>query len=102
MRSRYSAYVLGLAAYIQDTWHSSTRPVHLTLDANTKWLGLAVTGSFASSSNPENEAFVAFTARYRNAGLGGGGAVRMVELSRFVCGHEDSAQPPRWFYVDGQ
>ena len=33
MRSRYSAYVLGLEDYLLRTWHSDTRPPVLSLDA---------------------------------------------------------------------
>ena len=43
MRSRYSAYVLKLEAYLLATWHPSTRPAALDLATdNTKWLGLEV------------------------------------------------------------
>ncbi|XLM23157.1 hypothetical protein MKD33_17040, partial [Chromobacterium piscinae] len=42
MRSRYSAYALGLEAYLLATWHASTRPEALNLaeDAGVvKWIG---------------------------------------------------------------
>jgi len=39
MRSRYSAYALGLLDYLLATWHPSTAPGDLELDA-VKWLGL--------------------------------------------------------------
>mgnify|MGYP006213875899 CR=1 FL=1 len=32
MRSRYSAHVLGLESYLQDTWHPRTRPADLDFD----------------------------------------------------------------------
>ena len=32
MRSRYSAYVRGLAGYLRHTWHPDTRPAELSLD----------------------------------------------------------------------
>ena len=32
MRSRYSAFALGLAPYLLRTWHPSTRPASLSLD----------------------------------------------------------------------
>lgn len=90
MRSRYSAYVLGFADYLHDTWHPSTRPVALDrLDlAQTRWLGLDVK-EFAEDGD---HATVAFVARYR---VGGGSAARMRETSRFQ--REDG----RWLYVDG-
>lgn len=91
MRSRYSAYVLGLETYLLDTWHASTRPAALGLAAQSPrpiWLGLSV----KRHDNPSADtAVVAFVARLR---MGGGSAERMQETSRFV--REDG----RWFYVD--
>ena len=45
MRSRYSAYVRGLADYLRQSWHPDTRPAELSLDdapQRTHWLGLTV------------------------------------------------------------
>ncbi|HEX6736213.1 MAG TPA: YchJ family metal-binding protein [Azonexus sp.] len=90
MRSRYSAYVLGLEDYLLATWHPSTRPESLNLaeEAGTKWLGLEVR---RHQQQDERHATVEFVARYRVAGRGH----RLHECSRFV--REDG----RWFYVDG-
>ena len=90
MRSRYSAYVLGLEPYLLATWHASTRPaaLHLAEEAGTKWLGLEVKRQQAQDAS---HATVEFVARYRIAGRGH----RLHETSRFVC--EDG----RWLYVDG-
>jgi len=90
MRSRYSAYVLGLADYLLASWHSSTRPASMDLaeDDGTKWLGLEIK---RSQQQDETHATVEFVARSRLAGRGR----RLHEISRFVC--EDG----RWFYVDG-
>lgn len=92
MRSRYSAYVLGLETYLLDTWHQSTRPDSLGLSMQVPkptWLGLTV----KRHENPTSDtAIVEFVARLR---MGGGSAERMHETSRFV--REDG----RWFYVDG-
>lgn len=91
MRSRYSAYVLGLPDYLRATWHPSTRPPHLDLDnpdgQRVVWLGLEVKSHRASGDRAEVE----FVARYR---VGGGSAVRMAERSRFV------REGGRWFYID--
>ncbi|HSC78742.1 MAG TPA: YchJ family metal-binding protein [Chitinolyticbacter sp.] len=89
MRSRYSAYVLGLEAYLLATWHASTRPAALDLaaDAPVRWLGLAIKRHEASGDT----ALVEFLARYKV----GGRAHRLHETSRFVC------ETGRWFYVDG-
>ena len=89
MRSRYSAYVLGLHDYLLATWHASTRPAALEPDApGTKWLGLEVK---RTGQQDADHATVEFVARSKL----GGRAMRMHEVSRFV--REDG----RWFYVDG-
>jgi SEC-C motif-containing protein len=90
MRSRYSAYVLGLEDYLLATWHPSTRPATLDLaDDNPKWIGLDLKKHAAGSAD---SATVEFVARYRI----GGRAHRLHEVSRFV--REDG----RWFYLDGE
>ncbi len=89
MRSRYSAYVLGLEDYLLATWHASTRPAALNLgaEAQAKWLGLEIK---ASAENGDS-ATVEFVVRCRV----GGRAQRLHEVSRFV------RADGRWFYVDG-
>ena len=42
MRSRYSAFVVGDAAYLLATWHPSTRPAELELDPAMRWFRLDV------------------------------------------------------------
>ena len=89
MRSRYCAYALGLASYLLDTWHASTRPAELELDPGaTKWIGLQI---LASALLDETHGTVEFVARCRI----GGRAERMHENSRFV------RENGRWYYVDG-
>ena len=88
MRSRYSAFVVENAAYLQATWHTSQRPADLDFEAGAKWLGLQVKDFQATGADT---AEVEFVARFRVAGR----AVRLHERSRFV--REDG----RWFYVDG-
>jgi SEC-C motif domain protein len=87
MRSRYSAYVLGLAPYVIDTWHASTRPAEMALEPAVKWLGLDVRRHAADGDH----ATVEFVARSKL----GGRAHRLHETSRFV------REGGRWFYVDG-
>jgi SEC-C motif domain protein len=88
MRSRYSAYVLGLEAYLLNTWAAETRPIALNLsnDTATKWLGLQVKRAENAS---ETTAIVEFVARYKI----GGKAERLHEISQFV--RVDSC----WLYV---
>jgi SEC-C motif-containing protein len=88
MRSRYSAYVLGLIDYLLATWHPSTAPGELELQA-VKWLGLEVRHAETSG----DAGVVEFVARCRNSL---GRAERMHELSRFV------REGGRWYYIDGE
>nr|WP_231731176.1 YchJ family metal-binding protein [Lampropedia cohaerens] len=89
MRSRYTAFVLGHIDYLLATWHASTRPATVTLDAGDRWLGLQVRRhSLLDATRSEVE----FVARVRDAT---GRAHRLHETSRFVCEHQ------QWFYVDG-
>ena len=91
MRSRYSAYVLGLEDYLVATWHPDTRPPTLGLDATprTQWLGLAVK---SHAEQDAAHASVEFVARYKQNGR----AFRLHETSRFV------RIDGRWFYRDGE
>ncbi len=90
MRSRYSAFVLGLEDYLLATWYSATRPGSLDLQEEPplKWLGLDVK---QHQSIDADHATVEFVARYKVNGR----AHRLHEVSRFV--REDG----RWYYVDG-
>ena len=91
MRSRYSAFVLGDAAYLLASWHPDTRPAELDLDAPpaTRWLGLKVV---AHAPADEAHATVEFVARYKV----GGRAHRLHETSRF------ERIDGRWLYCDGE
>jgi SEC-C motif-containing protein len=89
MRSRYSAYVLGLHDYLAATWHPRTRPPlsELQDDGAARWLGLEL----RASEEHGDEATVEFVARYKT----GGRAHRLHEVSRFL------REQGRWFYLDG-
>lgn len=91
MRSRYSAYCLGLGDYLSATWHPSTRPAELELvgPERLRWIGLTVRGHRASGPD---RAEVEFVARYRVGGRGH----RLHETSRFV------REEGRWYYLDGE
>jgi SEC-C motif-containing protein len=88
MRSRYSAFVLGLTGYLSATWHPSTRPADLSPEPGVRWLGLEVRSHRQQDST---HATVEFVARSRLAGRG----QRLHETSRFVLDNG------RWLYVDG-
>lgn len=93
MRSRYSAYVLGLSGYVYATWHASTRPAlnELELDAGSKWLGLEVKQEVKQHEANSDGATVEFVARYKLDGR----AHRLHEISRFV------REGGQWSYLDG-
>ena len=95
MRSRYSAFVLGMGEYLLHSWHPDTKG-RLTADEltglgrNTEWLGLTIV--FARGSVTDQTGVVEFKARYREEGR----VVTLHERSRFeqIAGH--------WLYRDGQ
>ena len=91
MRSRYSAYVLGLEDYLLATWHPATRPASVEFDATPRpqWLGLTVK---AHTPLDAAHAKVEFVARYKLNGR----AYRLHETSRF------ERVDGRWLYVDGE
>ncbi len=86
MRSRYSAYAVGLIDYLLATWHPSTGPGELELSP-VKWIGLEVLRTEMSG----DAGVVEFVALCRVNGRG----QRMHEVSRFV------RQDGRWYYIDG-
>jgi SEC-C motif domain protein len=89
MRSRYSAYALGLLDYLSQTWHPRTRPTSLApVEPALRWLGLAVK---CHEIIDDDHATVEFVARSKL----GGRAQRLHEISRF------ERLDGRWFYVDG-
>lgn len=90
MRSRYSAYALGLDEYIQRSWHPSTRPLQEAIRERDKpqWIGLQIKHREALD---DDRAVVEFIARYKINGR----ALLLHEISRFV------RENGHWFYVDG-
>nr|WP_275586171.1 YchJ family metal-binding protein [Geodermatophilus normandii] len=90
MRSRYSAFVVGDACYLQGTWDPATRPRSPDLDPTVRWTGLEVRATTGGGLF-DTEGTVTFRAHSR-----AGGQERVqAEHSRFrrVDG--------RWVYVDG-
>ena len=81
MRSRFSAYALGLDAYVLSSWHPSTRPAELDLDDDVEWRRLQIVDCRGGCRGVPGVVPVA--AR--------GGLVH--ERSRFA--HEDG----HWYYV---
>jgi SEC-C motif-containing protein len=95
MRSRYSAFALALADYLQATHDvPATEEGRRELDAAARsvvWLGLTV-HRVERGGPDDDEGFVEFTAR----SLDGGQVVELHERSRF------RRVAARWLYVDGE
>lgn len=89
MRSRYSAFAVGDAAYLERTWHSSTRPRRLDLDRTTRWTRLEILGTTGGGAF-HTEGTVEFRAHHRERG---GAEQSMQENSSFV--REDGG----WVYL---
>jgi SEC-C motif domain protein len=90
MRSRYSAFAVGDAAYLLATWHPTTRPRSLDLDPAVRWTGLEVlttTGGTLLAAEG--------TVEFRAHSVVGGVAGAQHENSRFV------REGGRWLYLDG-
>ena len=87
MRSRFSAFALGNAGYLLDSWHPETRPAENPADLENTAGG----GPF------DSEGCVTFTATGRTPA----GRFTQRERSRFV---RDTAPGggSHWFYIDGE
>ena len=90
MRSRYTAFAVGDAAYLARSWHSSTRPQSLPLDPSRRWVGLHVLGA-TRGGLLDTDGEVEFVARWEDAD---GSRGRQHERSRFV------REQGRWVYLD--
>jgi SEC-C motif-containing protein len=91
MRSRFSAFAVGDAAYLLHSWHPRTRPDAVDLDASMRWYRLDIE-STRQGSLFDSVGEVEFTAFYRVKGSGAG---TLHERSRF------ERYEGRWVYVDG-
>lgn len=91
MRSRYSAYVLELEAYLLDTWATSTRPPAVGFDPTIRWTGLEIIDTEAGGLF-DDTGTVTFGADDERAGL----PQRLLEKSRFV------REENRWRYLDAE
>jgi len=89
MRSRFSAFAVGDAAYLLRSWHSSTRPAWLNLDAGTRWTRLEILGT-AGGGPFHSEGTVEFRAYHRERG---GAEESLHENSTF------SRENGAWVYV---
>jgi SEC-C motif-containing protein len=90
MRSRYSAFALGLDRYLVATWADSARPDDLRLDEDMQWRRLQIVDTVRGGAGDET-GVVEFRAAFRSAE----GAGVLHERSRFV------RERGRWVYLDG-
>ncbi|MFH8680535.1 YchJ family protein [Streptomyces lydicus] len=89
MRSRYSAFAVGDAAYLRRTWHPTTRPATLDLEPAHRWTGLDILGTTGGTAF-HTEGTVEFRAHYSLHGVAGS----QYEHSRFV------REGGEWVYLD--
>ena len=90
MRSRFTAFALGLPEYLLESWHPDTRPATLELDHGTRWRRLQLVDTVAGGPD-DVTGIVEFRASYRSPD----GAGVLHERSRF------SRVDGSWRYVDG-
>lgn len=87
MRSRFSAFALGDAAYLLASWHPSTRPDSLELDTDTVWYRLDILDRVGGGPL-DAEGIVEFEAFYKGVERGS-----QRERSRFL------REGKSWFYL---
>lgn len=91
MRSRFAAFKDRDVSWLLASWHPSTRPKRLELDAARRWRGLQIVDTVLGGPD-DNYGEVEFRATYIDAnGLG-----VLHERSRFERDAEG-----HWVYVDG-
>ena len=88
MRSRFSAFAVGDAAFLKATWHPSTRPAVLELDPELRWYRLDILDRTAGGPL-DSRGEVEFEAFWRSPDARGS----QRERSSFV---RDGG---RWYYV---
>lgn len=89
MRSRYTAYALGVDDHVFRTWHPRTRPADTVPDASVRWEGLEVLE--VSGGGPDDEeGFVTYRARWATTD---GQRGEQHERSQFV------RRAHRWVYL---
>ncbi|MEU7897794.1 YchJ family metal-binding protein [Nonomuraea sp. NPDC049152] len=91
MRSRFSAFAVGDAAYLLRSWHPSTRPAEVTFEPFLRWKKLSIVSTSGGGAG-DAEGTVEFRARYSQAGKAG----EMREVSRFT------RREGAWVYLTGE
>jgi SEC-C motif-containing protein len=91
MRSRFSAFAVGDATYLERSWHPATRPASVRLLPDQRWTRLEILATQAGGPM-DQYGIVEFVAHRERAGRPG----RLEERSRFT--RLDS----RWVYVGAE
>jgi SEC-C motif-containing protein len=91
MRSRYSAFAVGDASYLLETWYPAMRPTSVDLDPAVQWRRLQIRG-LSGGAEDDKTGTVEFVAHYWDPVRREYG--RQHENSRFV------REGRRWFYVE--
>ncbi len=89
MRSRFSAFAVGDAAYLLLTWHPTTRPASLEVDERMRWYRLDIVATVRGGPL-DTRGEVEFAAHWRTPDDRG----VQRERSAFV------REGGRWFYLD--
>ena len=89
MRSRYSAFALGLSDYLLATWHPSSRPKELVLDTDAEWKKLLIINAEPASGESGQVHFQAYFRERQQWHV-------LEETSHFSCAEG------RWLYVCGE
>lgn len=90
MRSRFSAFAVGDAAYLLRSWHPGTRPPRVEFDAGQLWRRLEILGTTGGTAF-HTTGTVTFRAHFTVRGEPG----ELREHSRF------ERYEGAWVYVDG-
>lgn len=93
MRSRYTAFFLGDARYLEQSWHPRTRPDQVAIDTDLRWTGLRIDATAAGGVG-DSTGVVEFTASWVEGAASARGTLH--ERSRFVH------QGGRWWYLEGE
>lgn len=91
MRSRFCAFKLQLADYIQQTWDKTTRPGEITFETNMRWTRLSINGR-KKGRKKDKEGWVTFVAFFEYQG---------VEDSLHEKSYFNRNEHGNWQYVDG-
>lgn len=93
MRSRFTAFALGHARHVRDSWHPSTAPDSVDLDDVLRWERLDIVRTDEGQPG-DRRGVVEFVASWHDPRTGESGRLHEVSRFRFALG--------RWYYLDGQ